>query len=91
MLRVGIDQELELGDMNLEAGVRVTELVLADMNLLGVRVTELVLVDMRLGEDMGEREEGVMNLGVMERGRRWLRGGRGLLIDDVPRGEGVIR
>jgi hypothetical protein len=52
------------------------------MSLLGVRVIEPVLADMKLGEDMGRTGEGAM--GEREKGRRWLRGGRGLLIDDVP-------
>jgi hypothetical protein len=64
--------------MSLEVQVRVTEPVLLDTNLLVVRVIEV------------GTEEGVMNLGARERGRRWLRGGRGLLIDDVPLGEGVL-
>ena len=74
MLRGGIHPALVA--MSLEVEVRVTELVLLDMNLLVVRVIDLV-----------ETEEEVMNLGARERGRRWLRGGRGLLIDDVPFGE----
>jgi hypothetical protein len=73
MLRGGIHPALVA--MSLEVEVRVTELVLLDMNLLVVRAIEV------------GRGGGVMNLGARERGRRWLRGGRGLLIDDVPFGE----
>jgi hypothetical protein len=70
-------------------GVRVIELVLVDTNLLVVRVTELVLADMSLlgapaidlVGGIWRREEGVIE--VRENGRRWLRGGRGLLTDDV--------
>jgi hypothetical protein len=72
MLRGGIHPALVA--MSLEVEVRVTELVLLDMNLLVVRAIEV------------GRGGGVMNLGARERGRR-LRGGRGLLIDDVPFGE----